>query len=79
MFGKNVDAYKKFAFDLQNGRFPNLSCIPNGLSDYVRLMLNSIPEQRPSVYDISKVTHLYLFYFTSFIKIIIPFCADKLF
>lgn len=55
-FGKNVESLKKFGQDLQNGRFPNLSCIPNGLSDYVRLMINGNSESRPSIYDISKVS-----------------------
>lgn len=55
MFGRNVDQYKRFAQDLASGRYPNLSCIPNHLSDYVRLLLNANPELRPSIYDLSKV------------------------
>lgn len=56
MFGKDLDQYKKFAIELQNGRYPNINCVPAGLSDYVRLMLNAAPDQRPSVYDLSKVS-----------------------
>lgn len=57
MFGRNVDQYKRFAADLAAGRYPNLSCIPNHLSDYVRLLLNAKPELRPSIYDLSKVNN----------------------
>lgn len=61
MFGRNVDQYKRFAAELSGGRYPNLSCIPNHLSDYVRLLLNAKPELRPSVYDMSKVKELKYF------------------
>lgn len=62
MFGKNVEAMRKFGLDLQSGRFPNLTCIPNGLSDTVRLMMNANPDLRPTIYDISKVSVLVFFF-----------------
>lgn len=55
VFGRDVDACKSFANDIKRGKYPNLSCIPNGLSDHVRLMLNGLAEHRPSVYELSKL------------------------
>lgn len=55
MFGRDADACKVHANDLKRGRYPNLTCVPSGLSDHVRLMLNALAEHRPTVYELSKV------------------------
>lgn len=59
IFGRDVDACKVHANDLKRGRYPTLTCVPNGLSDHVRLMLNASGAQRPTVYELSKVGAAY--------------------
>lgn len=55
VFGKDVSTYKRYVDDLSKGIYPDLSCIPDYLSGYVKLMLRANPESRPNLYDISKV------------------------
>lgn len=54
-FGKDFNAYKRFATDLKAGRYPNFSEIPDQLVDYVKLMLNATPEMRPNVHEFVKI------------------------
>ncbi|XP_063705477.1 SCY1-like protein 2 [Culicoides brevitarsis] len=54
-FGKDYNAYKRFAADLKQGKYPNLSEIPEQLVDYVKLMLNATPEMRPNVHEFVKI------------------------
>lgn len=54
-FGKDVSTYKRYAEDLNKGVYPDLSCIPDYLSGYVKLMLRANPAARPNLYDVSKV------------------------
>lgn len=53
-FGKDYNAYKRFANDLKQGKYPNLSEIPEQLVEYVKLMLNATPEMRPNVHEFVK-------------------------
>lgn len=51
-----MESYKAYAMDLKFGKYPNLSCIPNGIVDNVRLMIHYNPELRPNLYELPKVT-----------------------
>lgn len=53
-FNKDYNAFKRFASDLKQGKYPNLSDIPDQLVDYVKLMLNATPEMRPNVHEFTK-------------------------
>ncbi|KAJ6637509.1 SCY1-like protein 2 [Pseudolycoriella hygida] len=55
VFGKDISTYKRYADDLSKGVFPDLTCIPEYLSGYVKLMLRANPAQRPNLYDVSKL------------------------
>lgn len=41
--------------DIKFGKYPNLSCIPAGIVDNIRLMIHYNPEQRPNLYELPKV------------------------
>ncbi|XP_055712763.1 SCY1-like protein 2 [Phlebotomus papatasi] len=56
-FGKDWGAFKRFAGELKQGRYPSLSHIPDAFVEYVRLMLNATPEMRPEIHDMSKVAY----------------------
>uniref|UniRef100_A0A6B2EG24 Protein kinase domain-containing protein n=1 Tax=Phlebotomus kandelakii TaxID=1109342 RepID=A0A6B2EG24_9DIPT len=56
-FGKDWGAFRRFAGELKQGRYPSLSHIPDTFVEYVRLMLNATPEMRPEIHDMSKVVH----------------------
>lgn len=56
-FGKDFGAYKRFASELKQGKYPNLSCVPAELVDYVKLMLNATPEMRPDIHQLTKVPY----------------------
>lgn len=56
-FGKDFGSFKRFASDLKQGKFPGISCVPNGLVDYVKLMLNATPEMRPDIHQLTKVPY----------------------
>lgn len=51
-----MESFKSFATDLKLGKYPNLSCIPDGIVDNVRLMLHFDPETRPNLYELPKVS-----------------------
>lgn len=53
-FGKDFNAFKRFANDLKQGKYPNLSEIPEQLVEYVKMMLNATPEMRPNVHEFVK-------------------------
>jgi SCY1-like protein 2 len=55
MFGKDFGAYKRFAGELKQGRFPNFSAVPDGLQDFTKLMFNAVPEMRPDIHDFPKI------------------------
>lgn len=57
LFGKDFGAFKRFASELKQGKFPGISCVPNGLVDYVKLMLNATPEMRPDIHQLTKVPY----------------------
>lgn len=57
MFGKDYSAFKRYANDLKQGKYPNLSCIPDGLIEYVKLMLNTTPEMRPDIHQFVKIAY----------------------
>lgn len=58
-FGKDYGAFKRFAGELKQGRYPNLSILPEGqgLQEHVKLMLNATPEMRPDVHELPKVAY----------------------
>lgn len=53
-FGKDFNAFKRFANELKQGKYPSLSEIPDQLVDYVKMMLNATPEMRPNVHEFVK-------------------------
>lgn len=57
VFGKDYGAFKRFANELKQGRYPNLSTLPDGLQEHVKLMLNATPEMRPDVHELPKVAY----------------------
>lgn len=59
LFGTSVEQYKAFAMDLKFGKFPNLSCIPAGIVDNVRLMIHYDPNTRPNLYELPKVSSVW--------------------
>lgn len=56
LFGTNLETYKAFAMDLKFGKYPQLTCIPSGIVDNVRLMLHYNPDTRPNLFELLKVT-----------------------
>lgn len=56
-FGKDFGSFKRFASELKQGKFPGISCVPNELVDYVKLMLNATPEMRPDIHQLTKVPY----------------------
>jgi SCY1-like protein 2 len=57
MFGKDFGSFKRFANELKQGKYPGLSCIPEGLVEYVKLMLNATPEIRPDIHQLTKMPY----------------------
>lgn len=55
LFGTNVEQFKSFAMDIKSGKYPNLTCIPPGIVDSVRLMIHYNPELRPNLHELPKV------------------------
>jgi serine/threonine protein kinase len=46
-FGKDLVSFKRYCDQLKQGKTPNLTCIPDGLRESVRMLLNIAPEMRP--------------------------------
>lgn len=42
--------------DLKFGKYPNLTCVPAGIVDNVRLMIHYNPDTRPNLYELPKVS-----------------------
>ncbi|XP_055296936.1 SCY1-like protein 2 [Sitodiplosis mosellana] len=57
LFGTNLETYKAFAMDLKFGKYPQLTCIPSGIVDNVRLMLHYNPDTRPNLYELLKISY----------------------
>lgn len=55
IFGTNLESYKAYAMDLKFAKYPNLTCIPAGIVDNVRLMIHYNPDTRPNLYELPKV------------------------
>lgn len=55
-FGKDYASFRRFANELNQRKYPNLSCIPTGLSDFVKNLLHPSPEHRPKLHELSKVS-----------------------
>lgn len=53
--GMDYMKYKKFANETRNMPASRLLCVTEGLRDYVKLMLNAIPELRPDPHQFLKV------------------------
>lgn len=58
MFGKDFGSFKRFANELKQGKYPALGFIPDDLTEYVKLMLNTTPEIRPDMHQLTKVSLL---------------------
>lgn len=56
-FGKDFGAFKRFSNELKQGKIPSLSCVPDGLREYVKMMLNASPEIRPDIHQLTKVAY----------------------
>lgn len=56
MVGSDFRKYKQFVNYLRTNIGSKLSCIPDGLKDYVKLMLNCTPELRPDPHQFLKVS-----------------------
>lgn len=57
-FRDSIDAYRRYATDLEHGAYPNLGALPAGLADHVRLSLHARPAQRPTVFDMERLPYL---------------------
>lgn len=57
-FRDSVDAYRRYATDLEHGAYPNLGSLPAALADHVRLSLHARPAQRPTVFDMERLPYL---------------------
>lgn len=55
MFGKDFQSFKRYAGELKQGKYPNLSIIPEGLQNQIKLCLNAVPEMRPNIHEFTKV------------------------
>lgn len=53
-FADNIDAFRRYATDLEHGGYPNMATVPPQLADHVRLSLNSRPSLRPAVHELSR-------------------------
>lgn len=54
-FGKDYQGFKRYAQEIKQGKYPNISCIPDGLQNEVKMMLNSVPELRINLHEFTKV------------------------
>lgn len=68
-FQDNYTKCKKFVSDLKQLSISRLSCVNEGLREYVKLMLNVTPELRPDPHQFIKV--LYKIFYVNHIKILI--------
>ncbi|KAG5671519.1 hypothetical protein PVAND_001713 [Polypedilum vanderplanki] len=57
MFGRDFQGYKRYAQELKSGKYPNLSCIPEGLQNEVKMMLNATPELRINLHEFTKIPY----------------------
>lgn len=55
MFGKDYQAFKRHAQEIKQGKYPSLTCIPEGLQNEVKMMLNATPELRINLHEFTKV------------------------
>jgi SCY1-like protein 2 len=58
-FGKDYQGFKRYAQEIKQGKYPNLSCIPEGLQNEVKMMLNTVPELRINLHEFTKVRKLF--------------------
>ena len=56
MFGRDYQSFRKSAQELKQGKYPNLSCIPEDLQNEVKMMLNATPELRINLHEFTKVS-----------------------
>jgi hypothetical protein len=54
-FGKDYQSFKRYAQELKQGKYPSLSCVPDGLQNEVKMMLNGVPELRINLHEFIKV------------------------
>ncbi|XP_070502841.1 SCY1-like protein 2 isoform X2 [Chironomus tepperi] len=55
MFGKDYQTFRKYAQELKQGKYPLLTCIPEGLQNEVKMMLNATPELRINLHEFTKI------------------------
>ncbi|CRK88468.1 CLUMA_CG002209, isoform A [Clunio marinus] len=55
MFGKDYQSFRRHATELKQGKYPNLSSIPDGLQNEVKMMLNATPELRINLHEFTKI------------------------
>ncbi|CAG9807308.1 unnamed protein product [Chironomus riparius] len=55
MFGKDYQTFRKYAQELKQGKYPLLNCIPEGLQNEVKMMLNATPELRINLHEFTKI------------------------
>lgn len=56
MVGSDMNKYKQLINLLRTNINAKLSCIPENLKEYVKLMLNNVPELRPDLHQFLKVS-----------------------
>jgi SCY1-like protein 2 len=55
IYGRDYQGFKRSAQELKQGKYPNLSCIPEGLQNEVKMMLNPTPELRINLHEFTKI------------------------
>ncbi|XP_028172780.1 SCY1-like protein 2 [Ostrinia furnacalis] len=55
--GNDYSKFKRFATEIRNLPSSRLSCVVDGLRDYVKLMLNATPELRPDPHQFLKISY----------------------
>lgn len=56
IFGRDYQGFRRNAQELKQGKYPNLSCIPESLQNEVKMMLNPTPELRINLHEFTKVS-----------------------
>lgn len=56
LFGKDYNSFRRFAYELNDGKYPSLMCIPPGLSDFVKGLLHTDPNKRSKLHELPKIS-----------------------
>ncbi|CAD7092835.1 unnamed protein product [Hermetia illucens] len=57
LFGKDYNSFRRFAYELKDGKYPSLHCIPKGLLDFVRGLLLIDSANRSKLHQLPKIAY----------------------